>query len=110
MKRTARKKLQGARQRIKVWIKANRHVPGRAFVAALNRKLVGHYNDYGLRGNAKALHRFYCWTLACAFKWLNRRGGKRRSFTWAQFRVALDRLRVARPRITERQRRHAILA
>jgi group II intron reverse transcriptase/maturase len=42
--RTARKKLQSACKRIKEWIKDNRHLKGRAFVEALNRRLRGHYN------------------------------------------------------------------
>jgi RNA-directed DNA polymerase len=62
--------------------------------------LRGHYNYYGVRGNSRALYRFFDWTKQCAFKWLNRRGGKRRSFTWARFtQVALAQ--IARPCITE---------
>jgi len=106
MKRTARKKLHSAKRRIKAWIRANRHLPGRAFVKALNRKLIGHYNYYGLRSNEQSLHSFYQWAIACAYKWLNRRGGKRSSFTWAQFSKALKRLQVAWPRTTEKQREH----
>jgi group II intron reverse transcriptase/maturase len=106
MKRTARKKLQQAKRRIKIWIKANRHLPGRQFIKELNRKLVGHYNYFGLRSNEKALGSFYSFSIACAFKWLNRRGGKRRSFNWAQFKAALKKLGVALPRIVERQRQH----
>lgn len=41
----------------------------------------------------------------CTFKWLNRRGGKRKSFTWEQFTQALDRVKIARPHITEIRRR-----
>jgi hypothetical protein len=37
-----------------------------------------------------------------SFKWLNRRGGKRRSFTWAVFNRAIKRLGIAKPRITEK--------
>ena len=110
MKRTARKKLQQARRRMKLGIKANRHLPGRQFIQALNRKLVGHYNYFGLRSNEAALNSFYHYTIACAFKWLNRRGGKRRSFHWATFKAALKRLGVARPRIVERRRQHAVFA
>jgi hypothetical protein len=36
-----------------------------------------------------------------AFKWLNRRGGKRKSFTWAFFGRAIEKLGIAKPRITE---------
>lgn len=102
MRRTARKKLQGACGRITEWIKSNRHLPGREFVRGLNRRLVGHYNYYGLRGNSPSLWRFYKWAIACAFKWLNRRGGKRKSFTWQAFALALAQLGIAKPRITQR--------
>ena len=110
MKRTARKKLQQAKRRMKQWIRANRHLLGRQFIKELNRKLVGHYNYFGLRSNEKSLHSFYGWTIQCAYKWLNRRGGKRRSFNWARFKVALKKLNVALPRITEKQREHAVFA
>jgi group II intron reverse transcriptase/maturase len=108
MRRTARKKLQGACRRIKAWIRANRHLPGRQFIAGLNRRLRGHYNYYGVRGNSRSLYRFYQWAIDTAFKWLNRRGGKRRSFTWGAFNRALKRYGVAVPRITEQQRLHRV--
>lgn len=76
----------------------------------LNRKLVGHYNYFGVRSNEKALHSFYQWTIGCAYKWLNRRGGKRRSFTWAQFNAALKKLEVAWPRTAEKARAHVVFA
>jgi RNA-directed DNA polymerase len=46
-RRTARKKLRDAVQRLKDSIKG------------LNRRLVGHYNYYGLRGNSRDLWRFF---------------------------------------------------
>lgn len=110
MRRTARKKLQGACRRIKEWIRENRHLPGREFIQGLNSRLRGHYNYYGLRGNLKPLKRFYSWAIQCAFKWLNRRGGKRRSFTWSAFNRALERVGIAIPTITETQREHNVYA
>jgi len=110
MRRTARRKLQAACRRIKEWVKLNRHLPGREFIAGLNRRLLGHYNNYGLHGNSRSLWRFYQWAIECSFKWLNRRGGKRRSFTWKAFTQALKRLGVERPRITEQKHRHAVFA
>jgi hypothetical protein len=110
MRRTARKKLQGACRRIKDWIKGNRHLKGRAFIVGLNRRLNGHYNYYGLRGNSRSLWRFYQWAIECSFKWLNRRGGKRKSFTWKAFTRALNRLGAAKPRITEKKRQHVVFA
>lgn len=110
MRRTAPKKLQGACRRIKEWIRENRHLKGRAFIAGLNRRLKGHYNYFGLRGNSHALWRFYQWAIDCSFKWLNRRGGKRKSFTWKAFTTALKRLGAAKPHITEQKRRHVVFA
>ena len=105
MRRTARKKLRGACERIKEWIRTNRHLPVREFFQGLNKRLQGHYNYYGVRGNSRSLKCFFDWTIECTFKWLNRRGGKRRSFTWGLFNQALDQVKIALPRITEVSRR-----
>jgi group II intron reverse transcriptase/maturase len=110
MRRTARKKLQGARRRITDWIKSHRHLRGRDFIQGLNRRLVGHYNYYGLRGNSQDLWRFFRHAVTCAFKWLNRRGGKRASFTWPAFNRALAKLGIAKPRITEKPFARAVFA
>jgi RNA-directed DNA polymerase len=104
-RRTARKTLQRACKRIKAWIQANRHVPGQAFFSGLNARLRGHYSYDGVHGNAHALHRFFDWAMKCAFKWLNRRGGKRRRFSWQRFTRLLDAVPIARPRLTARSRR-----
>lgn len=104
-RRTARKRLQGACRRIKEWIKLNRHLPGREFFRRLNVRLRGHYNYYGVRGNSHLLYRFFKWAMDCTYKWLNRRGGKRRSFNKGRFYKILDLVNIARPRITEVRRR-----
>lgn len=108
MRRTARKKLQGACRRIKEWIKLKRHLPEREFFKDLNSRLRGHYQYYGIRGNSESLYRFFNWAKDCVFKWLNRRGGKRRSFTGEKFTQLLDRVRIAKPRITETSRRRVM--
>lgn len=99
MQRTARKKLQAACRRIKEWIKQNRHLKGKYFIDALNRRLRGHYNYYSVVGNLRSLWRFYGWAIECSFKWLNRRGGKRKSFTWKAFARAIERLGIAKPKL-----------
>ena len=98
--RTARKRLQSACRRIKEWIKDNRHLKGKQFIQELNRRLQGHYNYYGLRGNSESLYRFYKWAKQCAFK----------IFTWEAFERALDRLGIALPKITEVKRQHVVYA
>lgn len=99
MRRTKPKRLQIAIARIKEWVKENRHLKGRAFIKALNRRLVGHYNYFGVKGNERAVRRFYNEAIESAYKWLNRRGGKKNSFNWVTFKVALTRLNIALPRV-----------
>jgi len=110
MQRTARKKLQGACRRIKDWIKQNRHLKGIKFITALNRRLRGHYNYYSVVGNLRSLGRFYGWAVKCAFKWLNRRGGKRKSFTWKVFIRAIERLGIAKPKLPLSTNRHRVFS
>ena len=105
MRRTARTKLQAACQRLTVWIKRYRHLLEREFFQRLNARLRGHYNYYGVQGNSRSLNRFFRWAMDCTFKWLNRRGGKQSSYTWEQFTRLLDRVKIARPCITEGKRR-----
>ncbi|MGH8060255.1 MAG: hypothetical protein ACREOH_23960, partial [Candidatus Entotheonellia bacterium] len=104
-RRTARKRLQSACKRITAWMQANRHVPGKAFFNGLKARLRGHDNYDGVHGNSHALHRVFDWAMNCACKWLNRRGGKRRSFSWQRFTQLLDAVPIERPRITEQSRR-----
>jgi RNA-directed DNA polymerase len=104
-RRTARKTLQSACKRIKEWIRANRHLPGKVFFTGLNAQLRGHYSYYGVHGNSHALQRFFDCAMHCAFKWLNRRGGKRRSFIWQRFTQLLDAVPIECPRLTELSRR-----
>ncbi len=108
MQRTARKKLQGACKSIKEWIKINRHLKGIKFIKALNRRLQGHYNDYSLVGNLRSLWSFYSWAVECSFKWLNRRGGKRKSFTWKVFSTAIERLGLIKPKLPMSTKRHLV--
>ena len=106
--RTARKRLHGAIARIKAWVKLNRHLVGEEFITALNRRLVGYYNYYGVKSNERSVKRFFDEAIESAFKWLNRRGGKRSSFNWSSFARALHKLGVAKPRVTQRQRQHVV--
>lgn len=108
--RTARKRLQGDCRRIKEWIKENRHLKGGAFIQALNRRLQEHFNYYNVPGNLCSLWRFYRWAVECAFKSLNRRGGRRKSFSWPVFTKAIDRLGIAKPKMVMVNREHRVFA
>lgn len=92
---------------MKEWVRLNRSLPCRDFFKTLNAKLRGHYNFYGVKGNFLSLKIFFKGSMNIAFKWLNRRGGKRRSFTRSGFADLLVRMKIELPRITERSRREA---
>lgn len=109
MQDTAFKIFTGCR-RIKEWIRENRHLKRAEFIKALNRKLQEHYNYYNVPGNLESLWRFYRWAVECSFKWLNRRGGKRKSFSWKVFANAIERLRIAKPKLEMVNRRHRVFA
>jgi RNA-directed DNA polymerase len=83
---------------------------GRYFIDALNRRLGGHYNYYNVCGNIPSCYRFYKWAVECAFKWLNRRGGKRESFTLPVFINATERLGIAKPKMLIVKRQHRIFS
>ena len=50
----------------------------------INRKLVGHYNYYGINGNYESLVKFYKYVKYTTYKWLNRRDQKGR-FSYVDF-------------------------
>ena len=104
-RRTARTKWPRAGHRIKAWMQANRHVPGKAFFDGLKARWRGPYRDDGVQGNAHALARFVDGARAWAFTGRNRRGGQRRSVRGQRFTQRLDAVPSERPRLPESRRR-----
>ena len=102
-RRTSRKKLRNSIVNFTVWCKQNRNVRVGALFPRLNRKLLGYYNYYGVRGNIEGLSEFYGRAMEILQKWLNRRS-QRRSMNWQGFNDLLKHFEVPRPRITEKPR------
>src|SRR5699024_12207529 len=63
-------------QEFKIWIKANRNKPLKEIISTVSRKLIGHYNYYGITDNSESLSRFLFEITKLLFKWLNRRSQK----------------------------------
>ena len=105
MRRTARKKLHAACQRLTAWSKPHRPLPGRACFQRLHARRRGHDNDDGVRGHSRSLNRVVHWAMDWTFTWLNRRGGTQSSDRWAPCTRVLDRVKRARPRLPEVPRR-----
>jgi hypothetical protein len=64
-------------QKMQSVLKASRHLPKKQFFKALKQKLIGHYNDYYVRGNSRAVWSFYYEVIRDAKKWLNRRSQRK---------------------------------
>lgn len=66
----------------------------------LQAKLRGHYQYYGIRGNMRAIGRFYSVAVRLSLKWLNRRS-QRKSFNWKRFYTYLERYPLPKPKIVQ---------
>ena len=77
-RKTSSKRLTRAIVNISKFIKLNRHLKLRELIAAINIKLRGHYSYYGITFNYYSLSRFRFEVVRSLYKWLNRRGGKRK--------------------------------
>lgn len=99
LRKTATKRLSRALTRVDQWCRRCRHLPIREQAKALNRKLNGHYNYYGISGNSKGIKKFFWEVLRIWKKWLSRRSHKA-WIPWERFRH-LERL-LARPRLRPR--------
>jgi group II intron reverse transcriptase/maturase len=106
-RRTARKKLRGAVQRMGEWLRTHRHWKLPELMKRLAAKLWGHWNYYGIIGNSQSLGQYEYQVHGLLYKWLNRRSQKR-SYTWEALGRTLKRFEVPRPRIVETGRKRLI--
>ncbi len=106
--RTSRKRLRSALARVTEWLKAQRHLPVRQLVEALNTRLRGHYNYYGVIGNHASLRSYFHQVTRLLKKWLGRRSQKSR-MNWEKFSVLLKRFPLEDARITESRCRQMVL-
>src|SRR5262249_46046064 len=82
--KTRRARLQKAKMAITEWCRRQRHAPVRDQHAALRRRLQGHFNYFGARGNQSNLNLLLEHAKRTWFKWLNRRSQRQR-LTWERF-------------------------
>ncbi|MTI66540.1 MAG: hypothetical protein FH753_08060 [Firmicutes bacterium] len=102
--KTSKKKFNLSVQKIKEWIKKNRHCRIRKLIDQLNRKLKGYYNYYGVTGNYTMLEKMNLIVKRLLYKWLNRRS-QRKSFNWKDFGKKLkERYQIQKPFIESRDK------
>ena len=89
----SRKKKKLFKANLKKWVKENRNINLDAFMAKLNRKLIGTNNYYSVNGAIKEVRALYNHAFWVVYKWMNRRS-QRRSFTLEKFTaVWTDKIR-----------------
>ena len=88
-RKTSSKRLTRAIVNISKFIKLNRHLKLRELIAAINIKLRGHYSYYGITFNYYSLSRFRFEVVRSLYKWLNRRGGKRK-WNWDNVTILVE--------------------
>ena len=97
--RTSKKKFQAALAAMTTWIREEgRKLGTTEILDTLGRKLLGHFNYYGVRGNYGMLQKYNRAVWRIVYKWLNRRS-QRRSCTWRGFIDMLEHFNIPRPRI-----------
>lgn len=97
-RKTSSDRFVRSMKKVKTWIKSNRTLKLPDLVQQLNRKLRGHYNYYGITYNFSRLVAYYKGVKSLLAKWLNRRGGKGK--TWVYYQELFDKwCPLLKPRI-----------
>ena len=77
-------RLRRAKKAVDNWCRRHRHWKVKEQHAALVRRIQGHLNYFGVRGNERRLHLLLEASKRSWFKWLNRRS-QRSKLTWEKF-------------------------
>lgn len=97
-KKTSKKKFKQKVQEYKVWIKQNRNGQLKNIIITTKKKLIGHYNYYGITDNIDSIRRYSYCINNLLFKWLNKRS-QRKSYTVEQFKQMLEVFELPKPTI-----------
>jgi len=104
--RTRVLRLRKAKTAIHDWCRRHRHRPVADQHAALIRKLQGHFNYFGVRGNERSMHLLIRATERSWHKWLNRRSQRSR-MTWKRFKAVLESFPLPAPKASKSLWGHA---
>lgn len=97
-RKTSKKKFKQKVQEFKVWIKENRTLPLKKIMATVKRKLIGHYNYYGITDNSNGIERYKYEVVKLLIKWLNRRSQKK-SYRNKGFTTMIKYFDLPKPKI-----------
>lgn len=100
-RKTSPKKFRIKCKELNHWLRRIRNFEtAKDWWSVLQAKLRGHYQYYGIRGNMRAIGRFYSVAVRLSLKWLNRRS-QRKSFNWKRFYTYLERYPLPTPKIVQ---------
>jgi RNA-directed DNA polymerase len=97
--KTQRASLRRAIRSVHDFCRRHRHEPVKEQHAALARRLRGHFNYFGVRGNESCLFVLRQVVKTTWHKWLNRRSQRSR-MTWKRFKAFLKDYPLPRPQAT----------
>ena len=97
-RKTAKKKQRQKIKEFKIWIKNNRNRPLAEIMETVKRKLIGHYNYYGITDNFKSINNYAFAVRKLLMKWLNRRSQKK-SYNSQGFNQMLKWYKIPIPKI-----------
>lgn len=89
-------RLRRAKKAVDAWCKRHRHQAIQVQHAALVRRIQGHNNYFGVRGNLRCVGLLVQSARRSWFKWLRRRSQRSR-LTWERFRRILEDFPLPRP-------------
>lgn len=97
-RKTSKKKYKQKVQEFNVWIKENRTMPLNEIMETVRKKLIGHYNYYGVTDNIESMNKYFYEVRKLLYKWLNRRS-QRRSYDSIKFNQMLKFYKLPMPSI-----------
>jgi hypothetical protein len=97
--KTRKARLRTAITAINDWCMSHRHQSRTEQHAALSRRLLGHFNYFGVNGNTRSLALLRVQTERLWLRALRRRGQRGRRLTWERFARYLRRFPLPRPTV-----------
>jgi group II intron reverse transcriptase/maturase len=98
-RKTARRRLHRAMQKMWCWSRQHRHKPLKEQHRTLRLKLQGYYQYYGIRGNYRMLEKYYWFVVMAWWYWLRRRSHKGK-ITWENHKLLRLVYPLPLPKIT----------
>jgi group II intron reverse transcriptase/maturase len=98
-RKTAMKKFRAKIKELNIWLKQIRNlVPTKEWWQILKAKIRGHFEYFGVSGNAPSIKQFYRLAIKLVHKWLNRRSQKK-SMSWSKLYNYLALYPLPKPKI-----------